>query len=628
MAEAKYIGGQRICDLTARERLERQQANVKLVRNIVSEIVAGKTSDFNNTTKKVNITDTETRAYVKIPVEGGRTYSASLQFSGNFSFWAYEEGGEEYGISKINSFTTNYVMTAPANATIMYLCNTGWNADTDIVVMQEETSILGAKKADYPFNTVVKVEIDKLNDLYNTISILGIEKYSHWERGNLLSSSSVTSPSADNAANMLSQRIRTPILRPIALKEGDILSINGAENVTYYVHYNDNGMHNTGWITNDFTAPKDGEYFVVIRHSDNATLSNMAELSDCFTIEHKDGIINNRIKNSANPIPDYYFNNNYLPLKVDEINSASEILNGVTFAFITDLHFSDNAKNSAELLRYIIQNTSVDIVLCSGDFASVIGTAEQLKDEYDETLMFISKVGKEYVYAVRGNHDFYNRTSDNSSSVNYTWAKTYNAIYRNSEYRVTNALVQHGAYCVDNDAQKTRIICLNSSDWNLTADKADEGVPYISVAQANWFMSALTEKVNYKVIVMSHIPSVSALTTDFASQEIVQSILEAFVAKTNFSTEYKSQTISCDFRNTTNQLIFHLSGHTHTDGQSVNNGILSVTTTCDAHYSDDGHGAAVGTITEQAFDIFCVDYDTGTIDAVRVGRGNSRNWTY
>lgn len=611
------------------ERLWEQQQNVKLVKNMVTEIVVGKASVYNDTTKIVSFMDADTMSYVRVPVEGGKTYSASAQFSPNFSFWAYEQDGVEYGISRINTFDTNYVMTAPANATILYLCNTGWNADTNIVVMERNTSIVGARVSDYPFNTVVKTEIDKLTDLYNTIDVLGIEKFSKWERGSLLSQVGETLPTGDNAANMLNQRIRTPIANPIVLAVGDVLSINNAENIIYWVcHYNGNELVGTGWITADYVSKQAGDYFVIIRHEDNAELSDMTELSQFFTIERKSGIINNRVNNLINTIPYYYFEDNYLPAKVAEVNSASEILNGVVFGFVTDTHWRNNSLHSKDIIKYFIDNTTLDVVLCGGDFASLIGTSDDLKSEYEETIDFINVIGKDHVYAVRGNHDFYSRTADGSVRTNYPWRKTYNAIYRNSEYMVTNALAQHGSYCIDNDAQKTRIICVNSSDWNLTYDKADDGVPYISVVQAKWFANALIEKEGYKIIVMSHIPSIDTLTSDYASQSIIQDLLRAFVAKENFTTTYKSTTITCDFRNTTNRMVLHLSGHTHDDRYLYSDGFLSVVTTCDAHYTDDGYGATVGTITEQAFDVFCIDYDAETITAVRVGRGATRKWSF
>lgn len=601
---------------------ERKQ-NIKLVKNLVQSVVGGKFPNYNAT--GVIIGDDDNRAYARIPVKGGHTYSVNEQFSGNFSFWAYESVGKDYGISKISSFDRNYVITAPSNATALYLSNSGWDASIELVVLETEKSIIGASTADYPFDTIVKIESEKIIDLNNTIDVLGVERYSKWERGDLNYSDSNPVPTKDLNSTYMMQRICTPIAEPIALKAGDRLSINGASNISYMPSYHNGTAWNTdGWCTDDFIAPISGNYYVCIRHTNNAQIASMRELSDVFTITHIDGIVSNTWK-----VPQYYFENDYLPSKVNSIKTKNEILDGVNFVFVTDLHFAVNEGKSKHLINYIRKNTSVDMVICGGDFARAYGSMVQLGSDYDDTIEFMNTVGKDCFYGIRGNHDFHDKLTASSDYSNmYTWAKTYNAIYRNSELRVTNALVQHGAYCIDNDVQKTRFICLNSSDWNLTYDKKEEGVPYISVDQARWFIAQLEEKSGWNIIVVSHIPSAQSLSSNYDSQAIIQDILESFKSRTNFSTTYKGVSLSGNFSNTTNTLICHISGHEHADGNSVDSGVLSIVTTCDALYQDDGYGGIAGTITEQAFDVFSINYDTGKINATRIGRGNDREWTY
>jgi hypothetical protein len=123
---------------------------------------------------------------------------------------------------------------------------------------------------------------------------------------------------------------------------------------------------------------------------------------------------------------------------------------------------------------------------------------------------------------------------------------------------------------------------------------------------------------------MSHIasdPEMYAYVSVFAP---LQEILEKFKNKQSGTVG----NISVDFTTTTNSLVVHINGHAHRDESHVTNGVLSISTTCDAHLQDDGHGAVVGTVTEQAFDVFCIDYDAETITAIRVGRGASRKWSF
>jgi hypothetical protein len=87
-------------------------------------------------------------------------------------------------------------------------------------------------------------------------------------------------------------------------------------------------------------------------------------------------------------------------------------------------------------------------------------------------------------------------------------------------------------------------------------------------------------------------------------------------------------TVTHDFRNTTSTAVCFIAGHHHADESHKDRNFLGITTTCDACYTDDGYGAAKGTITAHGFDVFFVNYDTGAIDAIRCGRGVDRNWTY
>ena len=147
---------------------------------------------------------------------------------------------------------------------------------------------------------------------------------------------------------------------------------------------------------------------------------------------------------------------------------------------------------------------------------------------------------------------------------------------------------------------------------------------YFGATQLNWIFDRLTELSGYNIIFVSHITTDLEMYGYVSTFAPVQSMLEKFAGK-QIGT---AGSISVDFTNTTNKLICHISGHAHRDESHYSNGVLSIATTCDAHYSDDGHGAVVGTITEQAFDVYCIDYDAETITAVRVGRGASRKWAF
>ena len=188
-----------------------------------------------------------------------------------------------------------------------------------------------------------------------------------------------------------------------------------------------------------------------------------------------------------------------------------------------------------------------------------------------------------------------------------------------SERYVTNMLPEHMCYCLDIPAQKCRFVMLNTSDL----DEPSGGAKATAV-QAAWLADVLTNVNNTNIIVIAHIPSDPEISTDAPILSNYQSLLKAFHAKTSvtvYETEYS-------FSDTSNNLICVINGHMHDDMYHNDDGVLSISTTCDAAYYDDGYEMAKDTINEQAFDVYFIDFDNNTIKTIRYGRGNNRSWNY
>ena len=83
----------------------------------------------------------------------------------------------------------------------------------------------------------------------------------------------------------------------------------------------------------------------------------------------------------------------------------------------------------------------------------------------------------------------------------------------------------------------------------------------------------------------------------------------------------------------TDKVMAIITGHVHYDKVDYTTaGIPIIFVTTDTHYpGQDEEGntpdATVGTINEQAFDIITVNYSTGTVKCVRIGRGSDRTIT-
>ncbi|ETA74378.1 hypothetical protein LEQ_2019 [Ligilactobacillus equi DPC 6820] len=74
-----------------------------------------------------------------------------------------------------------------------------------------------------------------------------------------------------------------------------------------------------------------------------------------------------------------------------------------------------------------------------------------------------------------------------------------------------------------------------------------------------------------------------------------------------------------------------LSGHEHQDNaKTLSSGVSHVVTTCDAgrlQYHEETTYVK-GTTSEQALDVFIIDFDKKEIDDLRIGRGSDRKFNF
>ncbi len=328
-------------------------------------------------------------------------------------------------------------------------------------------------------------------------------------------------------------------------------------------------------------------------------------------------------------LPDYY-TDDWIDGKINSIRESTRFVNGCAFCFITDLHFNDNSMNSKFLLKKVLDATTVPFALCGGDFPVAYGSKDDVILAGEKLVDYQNYIGNDRFFTIRGNHDFTIKTSS-TETTGYTSAIgiTYDFLCRNQERWVDNINKNNMCYYLDNKAQKTRIICLNSADNQSNNETTAWGLNYyITQEQVNWLINDALNAEGYKFIFISHIPADNKISFYDKSQEVLHGIFLAIKNKTVFEYTSNHINVSVDFTNTSNEVICHITGHNHKDESNIDDGFLSITTTCDAYYNEDGHGAKAGTLTEQAFDVFCIDYDKRTVKACRVGRGNNREWQY
>lgn len=624
---------------------------------------------------------------------------------------------------------------------------------------------LKADKAEVDASLALKA--DNCSLVLNSEGLSGFAPYGSFVRGNARSTDGTINK--DTKYRVTSENI---------MQFDYDLNISVDDGFTAYVVKFENGTYvsiKSLSDTNGYVIPANTEFRLHIRRKteNTAETANISEFvsavnfrtkiaAEVADVDSRVKVIEDKIDNipDNNTIPDYYYADDYLPNKIKEIREASAIVHGVTFAFITDVHFKANQKQSKKLLRKVLDETNVPFVLCGGDIVYLVGTEEELYEQITDFNEFKSCIGKDRLFCTRGNHDLYNGERENlfdfgaladslltsvpgsfpvvngilgavdksggylsfssngsdcytrhlgetaykisvmpktSYSLSFkqegsqgrvfvffngqtgtgnmvstdssggkllfttnedttyitlrfgiaaggttatvsdiklykddnvlTTADVYDTLFRDTETKVSSMSVDNGCYCIDNEPQKTRIIMLNTTDVSGNFDYKGGGVSFRS-GTLQWLSAALTEKTDYKIIIVCHTPlnyETFANDVNFGeNRDGLSLMVQAFKNKTEFETTRFETTVNADFRNNTNELICVISGHRHIDGNSVENNVLNIVTTCDCIDKKDGYGRKAGTISEQAFDVFCINYDTNKINAVRIGAGSNR----
>lgn len=315
--------------------------------------------------------------------------------------------------------------------------------------------------------------------------------------------------------------------------------------------------------------------------------------------------------------------------RINEINDG--ITNGISFIWMTDPHFPSNDLLSKPSMKHILNHTSIPFVLCGGDYPGAYGTKDDVLVSRDEVLEYQDYIGKGKFFSVQANHDFTIKKSPTDSS-GYTAANSlvYNTLIRPNEFYLSSAQSGKEYYYLDVPSQKTRIFMLNSMDGNPKADNSEAwGTQYIiSQDQADWLTNKAAEKNGWKFIFICHVPTDSNIDSYHPNEEFFHQIASAINQKRKLDFHNQGLNEGADFTNTKNQVVAIIAGHNHVDQSSAKDGVLSITTTSDAHYTDGGWNRQKDLYSSQAFDVVSVDYDTEQIITTRIGAGEDRSFNY
>lgn len=334
--------------------------------------------------------------------------------------------------------------------------------------------------------------------------------------------------------------------------------------------------------------------------------------------------------NGVNTVPGYY--ESHIANKVAEINELKPEKGG-QFIFITDIHVGGyssrggNQMHSHALINRIVNNTTIDKVFNGGDLLN--------NDASYSVPRSINRICKAISYAqpdrnckqffVVGNHD---GGLDYGSGGVVTSPRHITAdelAVASNVYSVA-PYVRYDDYSpfqlyYDDPVEEIRYIVLDIGERDAATDET-------YTDSLKFYLNALvTTPEGYHVVVFNHRIINSELEVQEAYKQYLLDPMDALKAKTT----YTLGSVTMDFSDASGIPACIICGHSHLDAEGVSEGGVPwfVTTSDNGGANiDESVTRTVGTITEQAFDVFTIDTENRAIYITRVGAGADRTAGY
>lgn len=298
-------------------------------------------------------------------------------------------------------------------------------------------------------------------------------------------------------------------------------------------------------------------------------------------------------------VPDYW--QSHIDERVNDTNTAMAAATGgrSAFLFYSDAHWTWNFQQSPALLKYLCMNTPIKQVFFGGDLVD----SENDMAYLSEWRKAVSELPCHH--SVAGNHD-------DGDTVENRWddAYVYDFLLAGEE---TDDVVNGGGklyYYKDVQSERTRYLFLDTATY--------DGMIQKDTVQQEWLKQTLLSTPHaWNVVAVSHIwRNHSNEYGDLgwsASGQICLDMFDAYNAREG------------DFASCTGHVRFCVGGHLHFDADYVSDGgipVILVDSDCISTRS--GLECTEDTISENSVNAIVADYTAGTINVIRIGRGNSR----
>lgn len=349
----------------------------------------------------------------------------------------------------------------------------------------------------------------------------------------------------------------------------------------------------------------------------------------------------------AEPLGEYW--STCLETVAAKINALSrETADG--FWFLTDLHIPSNHMQSGKVVAALAKRTSIDKMLCGGDFPEAFTVRRSCRFDSDKAgLDFSSRLYRELwtkviessgtkVYTAKGNHDFTIRHDEGvNSGFTYSGVETRNTLMGSKACADVMTNVDDPESCYyyfDNQKARIRYVVADTTD-SIDLKKPFWAVVYgMHDTQLLWLAehALSTTPAGWNIVVMHHIPITGVVGNHEDEKKFApfRMLLEAYQNRGRWTCAGRI----LDFSSAKARIILDITGHHHTERQTFQKGILHVTEPCDASYWDGNASSGkwckippkrtAGTIWEQTFDAVQINTKRGVVHFTRIGGGEDR----
>ena len=344
----------------------------------------------------------------------------------------------------------------------------------------------------------------------------------------------------------------------------------------------------------------------------------------------------------------------------DMINEKTEVVktlqtadgkNCVSFVWASDTHIPDNGSartnNIGILMAAMMNKCDIPFAVLTGDVgtrASYDTETELLRTQESIPVHLAPLWGTDRLLLALGNHEGCYGNSSSYYAKQFSPERLWQLYFRNQALDSRRIFSEDGLYYyIDNVAQKTRFIVLNSNfagkysvDGNGNAINNRFATSCYGQEQLNWLANvALDMPKGYGAIIAAHVPPNVTYTVD-KSQLI--GIINAYCNRTTYSGSYTkgingwtNNSVNVDFTNAKGEIIAMFSGHVHQDTIDTTT-LACPLITIIAAGAEVNFGEApertFGTDTETSFDVVTINKKTRTIYCTRVGAGKDRAIKY